>query len=116
MACAGVKPADVQDVVMGCVLQAGAGMNVARQAALRAGLQEGRLRNGRERLRHQRRRRRACRDDGGEGESDRHGAAGPHPRVRVDRRRSDDHGHGSDARRPPTPRARAVDDQRHRSL
>jgi len=35
---AGVKPADVQDVVMGCVLQAGAGMNVARQAALRAGL------------------------------------------------------------------------------
>jgi acetyl-CoA C-acetyltransferase len=35
---AGVKPADVDDVVMGCVLQAGAGMNVARQAALRAGL------------------------------------------------------------------------------
>ena len=35
---AGVKPADVGDVVMGCVLQAGAGMNVARQAALRAGL------------------------------------------------------------------------------
>ena len=35
---AGVGPADVGDVVMGCVLQAGAGMNVARQAALRAGL------------------------------------------------------------------------------
>jgi len=35
---AGVEPADVGDVVMGCVLQAGAGMNVARQAALRAGL------------------------------------------------------------------------------
>lgn len=35
---AGVKPADVGDVLMGCVLQAGAGMNVARQAALRAGL------------------------------------------------------------------------------
>jgi acetyl-CoA C-acetyltransferase len=35
---AGVKPADVGDVVMGCVLQAGAGMNVARQAALKAGL------------------------------------------------------------------------------
>lgn len=35
---AGVKPSDVQDVVMGCVLQAGAGMNVARQAALKAGL------------------------------------------------------------------------------
>ena len=35
---AGVKPTDVGDVVMGCVLQAGAGMNVARQAALKAGL------------------------------------------------------------------------------
>src|SRR5262249_23322300 len=35
---AGVKPAAVGDVVMGCVLQAGAGMNVARQAALKAGL------------------------------------------------------------------------------
>src|SRR6266850_5947913 len=33
-----VEPADVGDVVMGCVLQAGAGMNVARQAALKAGL------------------------------------------------------------------------------
>src|SRR5881628_3644405 len=33
---AGMKPADVHDVVMGCVLQAGAGMNVARQAALKA--------------------------------------------------------------------------------
>jgi acetyl-CoA C-acetyltransferase len=35
---AGVKAADVGDVVMGCVLQAGAGMNVARQAALKAGV------------------------------------------------------------------------------
>src|SRR6266852_1438075 len=35
---AGVKPAEVGDVVMGCVLQAGAGMNVARQAAIAAGL------------------------------------------------------------------------------
>jgi acetyl-CoA C-acetyltransferase len=35
---AGVRPAEVGDVVMGCVLQAGAGMNVARQAALKAGL------------------------------------------------------------------------------
>jgi acetyl-CoA C-acetyltransferase len=35
---AGVTPADVGDVVMGCVLQAGNGMNVARQAALKAGL------------------------------------------------------------------------------
>ena len=35
---ANVKPADIGDVVMGCVLQAGAGMNVARQAGLKAGL------------------------------------------------------------------------------
>jgi len=35
---AGVANADVGDVVLGCVLQAGAGMNVARQAALKAGL------------------------------------------------------------------------------
>jgi acetyl-CoA C-acetyltransferase len=33
-----VAPPDVGDVVLGCVLQAGAGMNVARQAALKAGL------------------------------------------------------------------------------
>lgn len=33
-----VKAADVGDVIMGCVLQAGAGMNVARQAALKAGV------------------------------------------------------------------------------
>src|SRR5215467_4597958 len=33
-----VATADVGDVIMGCVLQAGAGMNVARQAALKAGL------------------------------------------------------------------------------
>ena len=33
-----VEPQDIGDVVMGCVLQAGAGMNVARQAALKAGL------------------------------------------------------------------------------
>jgi acetyl-CoA C-acetyltransferase len=35
---AGVDDQDVGDVVLGCVLQAGQGMNVARQAALRAGL------------------------------------------------------------------------------
>ncbi|MBI2834636.1 MAG: acetyl-CoA C-acetyltransferase [Acidobacteria bacterium] len=35
---AGVKAGEVGDVIMGCVLQAGAGMNVARQAALKAGL------------------------------------------------------------------------------
>jgi acetyl-CoA C-acetyltransferase len=33
-----VAPPDVGDVVLGCVLQAGIGMNVARQAALKAGL------------------------------------------------------------------------------
>lgn len=35
---AGVAPDEVGDVVLGCVLQAGAGMNVARQAALKAGV------------------------------------------------------------------------------
>ena len=35
---AGVDAADIGDVIMGCVLQAGAGMNVARQAALKAGV------------------------------------------------------------------------------
>src|SRR5690606_2840863 len=37
---AGVPAGSVDDVLMGCVLQAGAGMNVARQAALKAGLPE----------------------------------------------------------------------------
>jgi acetyl-CoA C-acetyltransferase len=35
---ASFAPADVGDVVLGCVLQAGAGMNIARQAGLKAGL------------------------------------------------------------------------------
>src|SRR5205823_4072821 len=35
---AAVAPAEIGDVIMGCVLQAGAGMNVARQAALKAGV------------------------------------------------------------------------------
>ncbi|HEX2389578.1 MAG TPA: acetyl-CoA C-acyltransferase, partial [Casimicrobiaceae bacterium] len=35
---AAVQSTDIGDVIMGCVLQAGAGMNVARQAALKAGL------------------------------------------------------------------------------
>jgi acetyl-CoA C-acetyltransferase len=34
----GIAAKDVGDVMMGCVLQAGAGMNVARQAALKAGV------------------------------------------------------------------------------
>jgi acetyl-CoA C-acetyltransferase len=33
-----LPPADVGDVILGCVLQAGAGMNVARQAAIKSGL------------------------------------------------------------------------------
>jgi acetyl-CoA C-acetyltransferase len=33
-----VTPESLDDVIMGCVLQAGAGMNVARQAALKAGV------------------------------------------------------------------------------
>jgi acetyl-CoA C-acetyltransferase len=35
---AGVEPGSIDDVIIGCVLQAGAGMNVARQASLKAGL------------------------------------------------------------------------------
>lgn len=35
---AGVKPEDVDEVIMGCVVQAGLGQNPARQAALRGGL------------------------------------------------------------------------------
>ena len=35
---ASVAPHEVGDVIMGCVLQGGAGMNVARQAALEAGM------------------------------------------------------------------------------
>ena len=35
---ADVNPKDIGDVIMGCVLQAGAGMNVARQAAIKAGV------------------------------------------------------------------------------
>ena len=38
LARSGVAAADVGDVVLGCVLQGGGGMNVARQAALKAGL------------------------------------------------------------------------------
>jgi acetyl-CoA C-acetyltransferase len=33
-----VNPAEIGDVILGCVLQAGAGMNVARQAAIKAGV------------------------------------------------------------------------------
>lgn len=35
---AGVKPEDVDQVLMGCVIQAGLGQNVARQASIKAGL------------------------------------------------------------------------------
>jgi acetyl-CoA C-acetyltransferase len=37
---AGVRPDQVDEVVLGCILQAGLGMNPARQAAIRAGLPE----------------------------------------------------------------------------
>jgi acetyl-CoA C-acetyltransferase len=33
---AGIDARDLGDVIMGCVLQAGSGMNVARQAAIKA--------------------------------------------------------------------------------
>lgn len=35
---AGIQPSDVDEVLMGCVLQAGLGQNVARQAAMQAGI------------------------------------------------------------------------------
>ena len=35
---AGIKPEDVEHVYMGCVIQAGQGQNVARQASIKAGL------------------------------------------------------------------------------
>ena len=35
---ADVKPIDLGDVILGCVLQGGAGMNVGRQAAIKAGV------------------------------------------------------------------------------
>jgi len=35
---AGVEPVSVDEVIMGCVIQAGLGQNPARQAALRGGL------------------------------------------------------------------------------
>ena len=36
--CAGVKPEQVDEVLMGCVIQAAQGQNVARQASIKAGL------------------------------------------------------------------------------
>jgi acetyl-CoA C-acetyltransferase len=38
---AGLSPEDVDDLLLGCVLQAGQGMNPARQAGIRAGLPHG---------------------------------------------------------------------------
>ncbi len=35
---AALEPVSLGDVIMGCVLQGGAGMNVARQAAIKAGV------------------------------------------------------------------------------
>src|SRR5258708_30711785 len=38
---AGIQPENVDEVIMGCVIQAGLGQNPARQAALRGGLLPG---------------------------------------------------------------------------
>lgn len=35
---AGIKPSDIDEVLMGCILQAGQGQNVARQSAVNAGI------------------------------------------------------------------------------
>jgi acetyl-CoA C-acetyltransferase len=35
---AGVRPDQVDEVILGCILQAGLGMNPARQASIKAGL------------------------------------------------------------------------------
>src|SRR5215208_247785 len=35
---AGIRPDQVDEVILGCILQAGLGMNPARQAAIKAGL------------------------------------------------------------------------------
>src|SRR6185295_4072418 len=37
---AGIRPDQVDEVILGCILQAGLGMNVARQATIKAGLPE----------------------------------------------------------------------------
>src|SRR5688572_31432230 len=37
---AGVRPDQVDEVILGCILQAGLGMNPARQASIRAGIPE----------------------------------------------------------------------------
>src|SRR5437867_9859746 len=37
---AGLRPEQVDEVILGCILQAGLGMNPARQAAIRAGIPE----------------------------------------------------------------------------
>ena len=43
-----VPPADLGEVILGCVLQAAAGMNVARQAAIKAGVADRRARRNRQ--------------------------------------------------------------------
>ena len=37
---AGIRPDQVDEVILGCILQAGLGMNPARQATIKAGLPE----------------------------------------------------------------------------
>ena len=45
---AGVRPDQVDEVILGCILQAGLGMNPARQATIKAGLPESGARHHRE--------------------------------------------------------------------
>ena len=77
-----------------------------------AGIQERRHGDRRQRVGHQRRRRRAGRYHRQEGEAARTPAAGADPRLRLDRRRSEDHGHRSGAGGAQGARARRPDDRR----
>lgn len=61
---AGIKPEQVDEVIMGCVLQAGQGQSVARQAAVKAGLPGGSARfHAEQRLRFRPEGRQPCRGD-----------------------------------------------------
>ena len=72
------------------------GTTLEAVAQAEARLLEGRHGDGRQRVRHQRRRRRPGADDGGRGREARPHAACPHRLLGDRRRRSGDHGHGPD--------------------
>ena len=93
---------------------AGTTAREARRAE--AGVQEGRHGDRRQRVGHQRRRRGAVVMTTAEGAGDRREAAGAHPVVRLDRRRSEDHGHRAGPGRPQGARARRAEDRRRRSV